>query len=94
MDSLKAVDSWAVKSAIEANIEQNFGGSSSLKAQSGSAVVEAIYENASRTYSPTDGFPQSGFAVAQAIEQAIGNVEAVLDSIIAAQESLIGGAGK
>lgn len=92
MDSLKAVNSWAVKNAIEANIEQNFGGSSSIKAQSGSAVVEAIYENASRTYSPTDGFPQSGIAVAQAIEQAIGNVETVLDSIIAMQESLIGGA--
>lgn len=94
MSSLKAVNSWAVKSAIESSIDQNYGGSTSLNAQSGTAVVEAIYENASKTYSPTDGFPQSGIAVAQAIEQAIGNVEAVLDSIIAMQESLIGGAAE
>lgn len=45
-----------------------------------------------QTYNPTSENAQSGVAVAEAIELAIGDIETALDSIIAIQESFIGGA--
>lgn len=43
------------------------------------------------TFDPTSKNPQSGKAVAQAINSTVGDIETALDGIIAIQNSFIGG---
>ena len=44
-----------------------------------------------QTYNPESENAQSGKAVAEAINETVGNIETALDNIIALQENLIGG---
>ena len=61
-------------------------------------LPKSYNENIDQTYNPTSGNAQSGIAVAEAVTEAkdytdtkIGDIDTALDSIIALQNSYIGG---
>ena len=67
------------------------GQKASLKGEKGDKGDKGDAAVIDQTYSTTSENAQSGVAVAQAIEQTVGNIETALDNIIAIQENLIGG---
>lgn len=70
----------------------------SLKGEKGDKGDPGQIENIDQTYNPTSENAQSGIAVAEAVTEAkdytntkIGDIDTALDSIIALQNSYIGG---